>query len=58
MRLKEPDKLTPGEYMKTLDVEKSYRLAWDCNASEAEKFFKELPWAACIITPKRVFFRE
>lgn len=58
MRLKEPDKLTSGEYMKTLDVGKSYRLAWDCNSEEATKFMKELPWALVIICPTRIFFRE
>lgn len=58
MRLREPDKLTPEEKFITQQVEKRQIIAMDINATEAQKHFKDLPWAMVLITPTFLFFRD
>lgn len=59
MRLKQKDMpLTPEETRLTLDPEKRQLTATEINAKEAEKHFKDMPWAQVLITPTLLFFRN
>lgn len=57
MKLKALANLTDVEKEKILKPETHYLVAMEISDKEAHAFFRQLPWALYIITPKLVFIR-
>jgi len=50
--------LTAEESALVKDPEKHQLVSYLLNEQDAKKFFKQLPWAKCLIDPRFYWFRD
>lgn len=59
MKLRFRDRPLKGdELCLSLDPNKRQLVSWDINSEEAEKIFRDMPFAQVLITPSYYFFKQ